>query len=184
MRACRRAAGSVRTPAWQGIVAFAVCFGLMVVPWAIRNSISVGKFAMTEEYGSAAIVERFAFNQMTPKEYALAFPHCLPVIGPCIVAATVGEQATARFKWDSPGSFFELGRGARGALLKVHEKLDPIIGDVMRAELRHKLVAAYPGQHSAGLVRALGRRRVRPVPGAGLCLGRHIRRSGSASRCS
>lgn len=141
-----RAAPGVRTPAWQGIVAFAVCFGLMVVPWAIRNSISVGKFAMTEEYGSAAIVERFAFNQMTPQEYALAFPHCLPFIGPCIVAATVGEQATARFTWDSPGSFFELGRGARGALLKLHDKLDPIIGDIVRAELsanwwRHILVS-------------------------------------------
>lgn len=80
----------IRAPAWQGAVAFALCFGLMVVPWAIRNSISVGKFAMTEEYGSAAIVERFAFNTMTPQEYGLAFPYCLPVVGPCLVAATVG----------------------------------------------------------------------------------------------
>src|SRR4030081_1334691 len=34
--------------------------------WAARNLISVGKLRLSEEYGSAALIERFAYNDMTP----------------------------------------------------------------------------------------------------------------------
>jgi len=135
-----------RAPVWQGLIAFAVCFGLLVVPWTIRNAVSVGKFAMTEEYGSAAIIERFAFNTMTLKESELAFPFCLPVVGPCIVNATAGDEAMKRFQWDAPGSFFDIGRTARDRLVAVHKKLDPVVGDIIGTELaanwwRHILVS-------------------------------------------
>ena len=45
------------------------------------TTFSVGKFALTEEYGSAALIERFAFDDMTAREFLLAFPYCLPEIG-------------------------------------------------------------------------------------------------------
>lgn len=135
-----------RTPAWPGALAFAVCFGLVLVPWAIRNSISIGKFGMTEEYGAAALVERFAFNRMTPMEFALAFPYCLPGVGHCLIANTVGTAATDRFEWYTPESFFRIGRALRTELLAVHKKLDPVIGDIVRNEMkdnwwRHILVS-------------------------------------------
>ena len=141
-----RRAGSSAWQGAQGALAFALCFGLTIVPWAIRNSISVGKFGMTEEYGAAALVERFAFNRMTPKEFALAFPYCLPGIGRCLIANTVGQAATDRFEWYTPDSFFRIGRALRTELLALHKKLDPVIGDIVRNEMkdnwwRHILVS-------------------------------------------
>lgn len=121
---------------WQSIAAFAVCFAVTIAPWAIRNSVSVGKFAMTEEYGAASLVERFAFNRMTPKEFALAFPYCLPTVGPCLIASTVGQAATGRFEWYMGDSFFRIGRAMRTELIAAHKKLDPVIGDIFRTEMR------------------------------------------------
>ncbi|MDO9413138.1 MAG: glycosyltransferase family 39 protein [Pseudolabrys sp.] len=137
---------ALRRWAFQGAAAFALCFVITIVPWAIRNSISVGKFGMTEEYGSAALVERFAFNSMTPAEFALAFPYCLPEIGRCLISSTVGTQATDRFEWYQPNSFFNTGRALRTELIATHKKLDPVIGDILRAEMkdnwwRHILVS-------------------------------------------
>ena len=131
---------------WQSIFAFAFCFTVVVLPWAVRNYVSVGKFAMTEEYGAAALIERFAFNQMKPREFALAFPYCLPVVGPSLVSCAFGKDIMDRFEWDRPGSFFETGRGARSALLAQHHRLDPVIGDIVRDEMstnwwRHILVS-------------------------------------------
>lgn len=135
-----------RTPAWRSMFVFALCFGLVIFPWALRNYVSVGKFGMTEEYGAAALVERFAFNRMTPREFALAFPYCLPAAGPTIVSRLFGAHEMDRFEWNRPGSFFEVGRGMRDALIAEHGRLDPVFGDLMRAEMsknwwRHVLVS-------------------------------------------
>ncbi len=131
---------------WQSIFAFAFCFAVVVLPWAVRNYVSVGKFKMTEEYGAAALVERFAFNQMKPREFALAFPYCLPVVGPSLVSCAFGKNAMDRFEWNRPGSFFETGRATRGALLATHQRLDPVIGGLVWDEMsanwwRHILVS-------------------------------------------
>jgi hypothetical protein len=115
--------------------ALVLAAGLVLAPWLVRNAVSVGKIGFTEEYGAAAIIERFAFNAMTAKEFALAFPYCVPVIGPASVTALAGPDAMARFEWDVPGSFFEQGRARREALVKAHGRLDPIIGDLMRSEI-------------------------------------------------
>src|SRR4029450_13617935 len=42
-----------------------------------RNAISVGKFGLTEEYGAAALIERFAYDDMTAREFWLASPYCV-----------------------------------------------------------------------------------------------------------
>jgi hypothetical protein len=118
-----------------GVLAFAAAFVIVVGPWMARNSLSVGKLGLTEEYGAAVLVERFAFNDMTARELALAFPYCLPAVGPAMVNRTAGADAVARFEWDRPGSFFETGRGRRVALVEQHGKLDPIFGDLFRAEM-------------------------------------------------
>ena len=141
-----RFAGTARSSEWRGLLAFAICFAVIVFPWALRNQISVGKFTLTEEYGAASLIERFAFNRMEPREFALAFPYCVPAVGPGIVGALAGERAMDRFEWNTPGSFFESGRSARMALLAIHQRLDPVIGEITRTELaqnwwRHLLVS-------------------------------------------
>jgi hypothetical protein len=118
------------------VLAFAVAFLAVILPWATRNAISVGKFALTEEYGSSALVERLAFDQMTAREFFLAFPYCLPEIGPRVVEKAFGADAMARFQYDLPDSFYLIGSRQRWALIDAHKRLDPIIGELFRAEMK------------------------------------------------
>lgn len=127
--------GPVRLPAWPRLALFGLCFALVVTPWALRNYVSVGKLALTEEYGAAALIERFAFNTMTGREFALSVPYCLPTIGPPLVAAMAGPDAMNRFEWNKPGSFFETGRAERLKLLATYRKLDPVFGGIFRDEM-------------------------------------------------
>jgi hypothetical protein len=122
-------------PWFAHAAAFSVAFLILIVPWTARNYVSLGKLAVTEEYGSATLVERFAFNDMTAREFLLAFPYCVAKIGPAAVDRLFGAGAMSRFEWNQPGSFFEQGRARRVALVAAHGRLDPIIGDLTRAEM-------------------------------------------------
>ncbi len=125
-----------RAGAAIGALAFGAAFLAVVLPWAARNAISVGKFALTEEYGSAALIERFAFDRMTEREFFLAFPFCLPEIGPRVVPHAFGADAMARFQYDLPGSFYQIGSDQRWALVDAHKKLNSVIGKLIRAEMK------------------------------------------------
>jgi hypothetical protein len=128
--------GRRRNAAWTGVLAFGIAFAIVVVPWMTRNHLSVGKWGLTEEYGAVSVVERFAFNRMTAQEFALAFPYCVPAVGPWLVARLAGPDAMARFDWRAPAGFFSQGRAQRLALVERHGRLDPVIGEVVRGELR------------------------------------------------
>jgi hypothetical protein len=114
--------------------AFTLAFLVVIVPWVMRNDLAVGKLGFTEEYGSATLVERFAFNDMSAREFAFAFPYCLPAIGPAMVGWLFGADMR-RFEWNEAGSFFAVGRARRMALAQAHGRLDPIIGDLVGAEM-------------------------------------------------
>ena len=90
-----------------------------------RAAHSVGKLGLSEEYGAVTLVERFVFNTMTAREFALAFPYCLPEIGPRVVDRLLGPETMARFEWDHAGSFFETGRAHRMALVERNGKRLP-----------------------------------------------------------
>jgi len=127
-------------------LAFLIGAALVVMPWLVRNYVSIGKIGLTEEYGSAALIERFAFNDMTGREYALAFPHCVPLVGPAIVTRLWGASSMARFEWNQDKSFFNVGRALRTKLVETHDRLDPIVGKLLTTEmaergLRHLLVS-------------------------------------------
>ncbi len=145
------------------MLAFTACFVIVVVPWALRNQVQIGKFTLTQEYGALSLIERFAFNRMTPGEFALAFPYCVPVAGKPLVSLIAGPHAVDRFEWNTRDSFFEIGRGTRVKLRSEHKLIDPIIGQVSRAELadnwwRHILVSlplAWCGMWAGGFVALL-----------------------------
>ncbi len=118
------------------VLTFAVAFLVVVLPWATRNAISIGKFALTEEYGSVTLVERFAFDRMTAREFFPAFPFCIPEIGPSVVQHAFGADAMARLQYDLPDSFYQIGSGQRWALVAAHKQLDPIIGELVRTEMK------------------------------------------------
>jgi hypothetical protein len=117
---------------------FAVAWMAIVGPWLARNAVSVGSWGLTEEYGSAALIERFAYDDMSAREFVLAFPYCLPVIGEPVIDRAFGPQAMERFVYYTPKSFFHVGRAHRDKLVEAHGRLDPLIKDLVGNELRER----------------------------------------------
>jgi hypothetical protein len=127
---------SVQPTRWgRHSLVFVAAFLMALGPWMFRNAISIGKVGITEEYGSASVIERFAFDDMTAKEFALAGLYCVGTIGPPVVDSVFGEEAMHRFHYDEDGSFFAVGRSHRNELMATYAKLDPIIWVVAREEL-------------------------------------------------
>jgi hypothetical protein len=114
---------------------FALAFMCIVAPWMVRNYISLGKFGLTKEYASAALVERFAYNDMTTQEFFLAFPYCMPGIGDLLFDKVYGADSMHRFMYHTPGSFFHTGRERRDALIEQNSQIDPLIGQLVHDEL-------------------------------------------------
>jgi hypothetical protein len=117
-------------------IGFLLAFLAVLAPWAVRNAVSVGKMGMTEEYGSVTLIERFAYDRMTLREFLLAFPYCLPKIGPGIVEHGFGADAMRRFEYERPHSFYAAGVAHRDALTARFTRLDPVIVDVIGTEMR------------------------------------------------
>lgn len=120
----------------RSLALFTLAFALTVAPWLARNSVSLGKLAFSEEYGSAAIIERLAYDDMRESEFFLAFPYCVPEVGPALVEALFGPAVMARFNWDRKDGFFDAGRSRRMELTKQHGRLDPIVARVLGRELK------------------------------------------------
>jgi hypothetical protein len=132
-----QALGSAKLAAVRAAL-FALGCTIVIAPWIARNTISVGKVGLTERYAAATLIERFAFNDMTAREFAMAFPYCLPVVGEPLAAAVFGKAATRRFLYSNPGSFFEVGRKRRGEIATEGGSVDAAIGQVVRDELRQR----------------------------------------------
>jgi hypothetical protein len=98
--------------------------------------VSVGNFALTEEYGSAVLVERFAYDDMTRGEFLLAFPYCTSGIGDLLFDKVYGTDSMHRFTFHTPASFFHVGRDRRDALIEKHGTIDPLIGEIVAKEMQ------------------------------------------------
>ncbi len=119
-----------------GLLGMAVVFLSLMAAWGVRNAVSVGKLGLTEEYGSAVLIERFAYNDMSLREFFLAFPFCTPGLGELAFDTVYGTDSMHRFVYHTPGSFFHVGRDRRDQLVSEHGRLDPLIGGIVRQELR------------------------------------------------
>jgi hypothetical protein len=131
-----RIAESPRPRMIAQLLAFTLALGCVLGGWATRNLVSVGKFGLTEEYGSAALIERFAYDDMTAQEFIQAFPYCVPGLGDLTFDLVYGADSMHRFVYHTPGSFFHIGRDRRAALVEQHGRLDPLIGGIVRDEMR------------------------------------------------
>jgi hypothetical protein len=121
---------------WSQLLAFAFACLLVIGPWAARNHFSVGKWGLTEEYGSGALIERFAYNDMTAWEFALAFPYWMPGIGDVAFDHVHGNDSMHRFLYDTRDSFFQVGRRHRNMLVNEYGRLDPLIAGIVLDEIR------------------------------------------------
>ena len=114
---------------------FALAFMCIVAPWMVRNYISLGKFGLTNEYASAVVVERFAYDDMTAQEFFLAFPYCTPGLGDLLFDKVYGADSMHRFMYHTPGSFFHTGRERRDSLIEQNGQIDPLIGQLVHDEM-------------------------------------------------
>ena len=163
------------------VLAFCLAFGCVAGAWVARNAVSVGKLGFTEEYGAVVLIERFAYNDMTLREFFQAFPYCTPGLGEIAFDPVYGTDSMHRFTYHTAGSFFHVGRDRRDTLVAQYGRVGP-------ADFRHhprrdaqRLVAPSAGQHSAGMVRAVGRLARKPCPGAVVRLGLCPRRAHAAA---
>ena len=124
------------TSLWTHLLVFVTACFVVVGPWIIRNHVSVGKWGLTEEYGSAVLIERFAYNDMTAREIMLAFPYCTPGIGDIAFDQIYGKDSMHRFVYHTRDSFFHVGRGRRDTLVKEYGHLDPLIAGIVLDETR------------------------------------------------
>jgi hypothetical protein len=146
--AARLRSEPIRIRTWTQLLAMVAAFTVVMAPWIIRNAVSVGKIGLTEEYGSAALVERFAYNDMTAREFLLAFPYCTPGVGDLAFDLIYGTDSMHRFVYHTRDSFFHVGRGHRDTLVQQYGRLDPIIRGIVADEMgrnwwRH-LVSSIP----------------------------------------
>jgi 4-amino-4-deoxy-L-arabinose transferase-like glycosyltransferase len=119
------------------ILAFSLAFGCVVGAWGARNVVSVGKLGFTEEYGAVVLIERFAYNDMTVREFFQAFPYCTPGLGEVVFDPVYGTDSMHRFTYHTDGSFFHVGRGRRDALVAQYGRLDPLISGIIRDQMRN-----------------------------------------------
>ena len=124
------------TSLWTHLLVFVTACFVVVGPWIVRNHVSVGKWGLTEEYGSAVLIERFAYNDMTAREIMLAFPYCTPGIGDIAFDQIYGKDSMHRFVYHTRDSFFHVGRGRRDMLVKEYGHLDPLIAGIVLDETR------------------------------------------------
>ena len=73
---------------------------------------------------------------MTAWEFMLAFPYCVPGIGDTVFDKVNGDDSMHRFLYRTPGSFFQVGRDHRDALLNQYGRLDPLIAGIALDEMR------------------------------------------------
>jgi len=130
-------AGPGRPRAGRRVLVFSFAFSCVIGAWVARNVISVGKLGFTEEYGAAVLIERFAYNDMTAREFFEAFPYCTPGIGELLFDPVYGSDSMHRFTYHTAGSFFHVGRDRRDALVAQYGRLDPLIGGIIREQLRN-----------------------------------------------
>ena len=100
--------------------------------------VSVGKWGLTEEYGSAALIERFAFDDMTAREFVLAFPYCLPRDRRACDRLGIRPAGHGTIRLLHAAELFPRRPAHRDKLVEAHGRLDPLINGVIREEMRER----------------------------------------------
>ncbi len=91
----------------------AACFAAagagVLVPWLVRNTLVLGRTALTFGYDSNALVQRIAFDTMSWRDYGRSYVCWLPG-GRLLGNRLFGPHACDPFGWDEqPDSFYVLG---------------------------------------------------------------------------
>lgn len=82
---------------------------IAVLPWMLRNAVTVGQFSLTAGYDSFILAQRMIYNQMTWAEWAAAWVYWLPDFGDNLAIRLFGEGAVRKLSLLDPGGYHGAG---------------------------------------------------------------------------
>lgn len=80
-----------------------------VLPWLLRNAISLGEFAMTVGYDTNILAQRMIYNQMSWGEWARAWIYWLPDFGDSLAVKLFGNAAVSKLSLLDPAGYHGAG---------------------------------------------------------------------------
>lgn len=86
-----------------------VGYAITVLPWLLRNEISLGKFAMTVGYDINTLAQRMIYNQMSWGEWARAWIYWLPDFGDSLAIKLFGNAAVSKLSLLDPAGYHGAG---------------------------------------------------------------------------
>lgn len=96
---------------WRHLAAFALAAGAILAPWTIRNLMVFGDPALSKGYGGFILVQRIAYNAMTPTEWGVSLIAWLPDFGDQLARALFSPESYVRLGWKDPSAFYVVGNG-------------------------------------------------------------------------
>ncbi|WP_232480470.1 hypothetical protein [Roseomonas sp. KE2513] len=120
---------------------FALGVAAVTLPWAARNEAVLGRFALTAGYGPAVLIERMAYNEMTPGEFGASFLYWLPDFGDRLAERLFGHETVRRLDWNQPDSLYDIGQHRRHAALEAPGRIDDLVPGLLRDEVIGRPVA-------------------------------------------
>lgn len=103
----RRAAA--RLPVLRLGVSFAVAFAAIVGPWIVRNELVFGVADITEGYAPFVLIQRLAYDDMRPAEWAAGWVYFLPDFGHSWAKALIPARDYQRLGYEAPDTFYVVG---------------------------------------------------------------------------
>ncbi len=95
-------------------------YAVSVLPWMLRNLLSLGEFALTTGYDVNILVQRLLYNQMSWAEWWRAWIYWLPDFGDSLGEKLFGLEAVRKLSLVEPTGYHYAGRPPVGEFLQTH----------------------------------------------------------------
>jgi hypothetical protein len=102
------------------VLLVAAGYAISVLPWMLRNAISLGEFSLTVGYDIDILVQRLFYNQMSWGEWWKAWIYWLPDFGDNLAIALFGEDAVRKLSLLEPTGYHYAGNPPVSDFLKTH----------------------------------------------------------------
>ena len=110
------------------VLVFALAWVAIVGPWLARNAVSVGTWGLDEEYGSAALIERFAYDDMSAREFAAGVSRiACRTIGEPVINWAFGPAGHGTVRLLHAQELLSRRPAHRDKAGRAHGRLDPLI---------------------------------------------------------
>lgn len=108
-------------------LALAVVYTAAIGGWIVRNGLSTGHYAFTDQRSGIALSTREVFNRMTPQQYAAAFVFWTRGFGDGLARRLFPADVVDPFELSHPGGFYDVGQlgyGRRVAEIAASQGID------------------------------------------------------------